>query len=100
MYTKIEDLKVASALMYEGDFDRFIDKDKYEVEAEDTSEVDKKLEEDLAALESFDVVEAEFKRARYGRWFISIIYPVTFPWPGTCTVIDEVATQNIKSLEP
>lgn len=60
IYAKLEELKLASSLMYEGDFDRFLDKDKYVVEEEDTTEADEERESALKALTDYDKVQAEF----------------------------------------
>lgn len=59
IYTRLEELKVASALMYEGDFERFLDKDKYVVEEEDTTEIDAKLQESMDSLQDISEIESQ-----------------------------------------
>lgn len=60
LYTKLDELKLASALMYEGDFDRFVDKSKYEVADEDTTSVDKDRDDALSSLVDLNELQTEF----------------------------------------
>lgn len=60
IYSKLDNLKLASALMYESDFERFLDKSKYSVEDIDTTELDAKKEEALSGLESVENVASAF----------------------------------------
>lgn len=50
IYMKLEQLKLASSLIHEGNFDRFVDKSKYKVDDIDITEIEARKEEELASI--------------------------------------------------
>lgn len=59
IYGKIDALKIANALMYYGDFDKFIDRDLFKVDDIDTTELEQEKAEQLADVEDPDVLARE-----------------------------------------